>query len=78
MLLEGEKVAVRCVHWDTVSYPLAEVQMQLTGVEITLKASVSEKVPIPIVLRTAMLCLGELLQQMLWAPHTQEVVGHCW
>ena len=49
-LLEGEAVAVRCTHGDTVLYPLAEVAMEVDGVETRVRAAISEKLPVSVLL----------------------------
>ena len=55
-LLEGEAVAVRCAHGDTVLYPLAEVAMEVDGVETRVRAAVSEKLPVSVLLGTDAPC----------------------
>ena len=40
-LLEGEAVVVWCAHGDTVLFPLAEVAMNVDGVETRVRAAVS-------------------------------------
>ena len=72
-LLEGEAVAVRCAHGDTVLYPLANVHIQLGGVELTVKAAVAEKLPVSVLLGTDVPCLRALLQQTTQSADTQKV-----
>ena len=45
-LLEGEVVAVRCAHDDTVVYPLADVQLELEGDKVQVVAAVVEHLPV--------------------------------
>ena len=45
-LLEGEVVAVRCAHDDTVVYPLADVQLELEGDKVQVVAAVEEHLPV--------------------------------
>ena len=73
-LLEGEAVAVRCAHGDTVLYPLAEVAMEVDGVETRVRAAVSEKLPVSVLLGTDAPCLEELLQQTSQAVHTEDIM----
>ena len=42
-LKEGDAVTIRCAHGDTVLYPLADVNMEVDGLPITVEAAVSEK-----------------------------------
>ena len=72
--LEGEAVSVCCAHGDTVLYPLAEVEMEVDGVKIGVRAAVSEKLPVPVLLGTDVPELGNLLQQDPRAAHSEGVV----
>ena len=47
-LLEGEVVAVRCVHGDTVVYPLADVELE--GDKVQVVAAVAEHLPVLVLL----------------------------
>ena len=71
-LLEGE--AVWCAHGDTVLYPLAEVAMEVDGVETRVKAAVSEELPVSVLLGTDTPCLKELLQRTSQVVHTKDIM----
>ena len=45
-MLEGEAVTVRCAHGDTVLYPLSEVELELAGKKLKVKAAISESLPV--------------------------------
>ena len=62
-MLEGEAVAIRCAHGDTVLYPLALVQMVVDGRNMELKAAVSENLPMDVLLGTDVPDLPKLLNQ---------------
>lgn len=62
-MLEGEAVAIRCAHGDTVLYPLALVQMVVDGRNMEVKAAMSENLPMEILLRTDVPDLPKLLNQ---------------
>ena len=42
---EGEAVTIRCAHGDTCLYPLADVQLEVDGLDLTVEAAVSETLP---------------------------------
>ena len=60
-MLDGEAVAIRCAHGDTVLYPLALVQMVVDGRDMEVKAAVSENLPMDVLLGTDVPDLPELL-----------------
>ena len=60
-LLEGEAVTVRCAHGDTVLYPLSEVELELAGKKMVVRAAISENVPASVLLGTDVPELGSLL-----------------
>ncbi len=60
-LLEGEAVAIRCAHGDTVLYPLAQVEVSVGGWSLEVKAAISETLPMDMLLGTDVPELGELL-----------------
>ena len=61
-LLNGEAVTVRCARGDTTLYPLAEVDMELEGVQIRVKAAVADWLPVSVLLGTDVPELGRLLR----------------
>ncbi len=58
---DGEAVAIRCAHGDTVLYPLAQVHMEVEGRQIEIEAAVSNTLPMGILLGTDTQELAELL-----------------
>ena len=58
-MLQGESVAVRCAHGDTVLYPLAEVELEMEG---QVEAAVSDGLPVSMLLGTDVPELAELLE----------------
>jgi predicted aspartyl protease len=58
---EGEAIAIRCAHGDTVLYPLAEISMEVEGQKITVEAAVSDTLPMSVLLGTDTPELAELL-----------------
>ena len=60
-LLEGEAIAIRCAHGDTVLYPLAQVEVTIGGQSVDVTAAVSETLPMDVLLGTDVPELGKLL-----------------
>ena len=58
-LLEGEVVAVRCAHGNTVVYPLADVELELEGDEVQVIAAVAEHLPVSVILGVDVPVLGK-------------------
>ena len=48
--LEGDAVTIQCAHGDTVLYPLANVAIQVEGLEIEVEAAISDKLPVAVLL----------------------------
>lgn len=61
-LKEGNAVAIRCAHGDTVLYPLADITMEVNGRQITVEAGVSETLPMSVLLGIDNPELVEMLQ----------------
>ena len=61
-ILQGEAVAIRCAHGDTVLYPLANVQIQVEGKVLDIEAAVSETLPMSVLLGTDIPELTSLLK----------------
>ena len=59
---DGEAVAIRCAHGDTVLYPIARISLEVEGKPIEVEAAVSETLPISVVLGIDTPELTELLQ----------------
>ena len=72
-LLEGEVVALRCVHGDTVVYPLADVELQLEGDRVQVVAAVAEHLPVSVLLGVDVPVLGKLLHKNPSVMHTEGV-----
>ena len=54
----GEAITLRCAHWDTVLYPLADVSIEVSGVKLQVRAAVSRTLPVSLLLGTD---VGQLL-----------------
>ena len=48
----GEDIMVRCAHGDIVKYLLADVELDIDGVAVTVTAAVSERLPVSALLGT--------------------------
>ena len=72
-LIQGEATTVKCVHGDNVLYPLAEVVVQVEGVEVTVKAAVFEQLPVSVLLGTDVPELGQLLHSNPITVHTSGI-----
>ena len=64
-ILEGEVVAIRCAHGDTVLYPIAQVDVTVGGQCLEVEAAVSETLPMSVLLGTDVSQLGRLLDNEL-------------
>ena len=42
---EGDAVIIQCAHGDSVHYPLANVEIQMDGLEIKVEAAILERLP---------------------------------
>ena len=61
-LRDGEAVAIRCAHGDTVLYPLAQISLEVNGKKIEIEAAVSDTLPMSVLLGTDAPELAELLK----------------
>lgn len=68
--LEGEAVTICCAHGDVSLYPLAEIDLKLEGVEVKVKAAVSDSLPVSVLLGTDVPELGRLLRSNPRTVHT--------
>ena len=59
--VEGEAVAIRCAHGDTVLYPLAHVRLEVGGKSFQVEAAVTDRLPVTVLLGTDVPLLSELL-----------------
>ena len=48
--LSGKSVVVRCAHGDSVRYPLADLDIEVEGKRFTIRAGVSEELPVQLLL----------------------------
>ena len=60
-IMEGEAVAIRCAHGDTVLYPVARVAMAVGGQALEIEAAISDMLPMDVLLGTDVPELGDLL-----------------
>ena len=51
-LVTREAVTIRCAHGDSVPYPLANVDLVVDGVPLTVGAAVSKSLPVSVLLGT--------------------------
>ena len=51
-ILEGDAVAIRCAHGDTVLYPLAKIALEVEGQKMVVEAGVSNSLPMSVLLGT--------------------------
>ena len=49
-VLKEETVAVRCAHGESVRYPLAELEIAVGGKTMTIRAGVSDRLPVQLLL----------------------------
>ena len=49
-VLVGQEVAVRCAHGESARYPLADIDVRVGGRRFTVRAGVSDKLPVPLLL----------------------------
>ena len=59
--LEGKWVSIRCVHGDTVLYPLADIKLVVEGIPVTVEAAVADSLPVEVILGTDASRMTELL-----------------
>ena len=72
-LIPGEAVTVLCAHGDTVLYPLARVTIHVEGIEMEVKAAVSQSLPVSVLLGTDTAQLEQLLQSNPLALRTSSL-----
>ena len=68
-VLEGEVVAIRCAHGDTVLYPLALVHLEINGQHIDVEAALSDTLPMPVLLGTDVPQLQDFIGQAFSGEH---------
>lgn len=69
IIIQGETIPLKCP-WDNVPYPIAEVRVQLEGVEVTVKAVVSQELLVAVLLERDVPELGQLFYSNLTTVHT--------
>ena len=69
-MLPGETVTMQCAHGDTVFYKLAEVDISVYELRLSIKAAVLERLPVPVLLETDISQLCELLCINATSVHT--------
>ena len=68
-IVDGEFITIQCAHGDTVSYPLAQVELQVEGRPVTVEAAVSDTLPRSVLLGMDVLEMSELLEQKKTVKH---------
>ena len=59
--LEGDAITIRCVHGDTMLYPVANLKIEVDGLLLSVEAAVSKTLPVPVLLGTNVPELDKLL-----------------
>ena len=72
-VLEGEAVAIRCAHGDTVLYPLACVNVEVDGQAFEVQAAVADKLPLAMLLGTDVPILPKLLGENFKTAEYQKI-----
>ena len=68
-IVDGQFVTIQCAHGDTVSYPLAQVELEVEGRPVTVEAAVSDTLPRSVLLGTDVPEMSELLEQRKSGKH---------
>ena len=71
-VLEGEIVAIRCAHGDTVLYPLALVNLEINGHHTEVEAALFETLPMPALLGTDIPQLQDFIAQAFCAESQRQ------
>ena len=72
--LEGRGVSVRCAHGDINFYPLAQVEIGVKDLKLTVEAAVAENPTVPVLLGTDVPELFQLLGRHPEETSTQDVM----
>ena len=70
-VLEGDVVTIRCAHGDTLLYPVAQLDLEIEGRPMCVKAAVSKTLQVPVLLGTDVPELRQLLGAALDLTHPQ-------
>ena len=70
-IIKGAETTVKCVHGDNVMYPLADVAVEVEGLELTIRAAISDLLPMSVLLGTDVPELGQLLHGNPTTIHTE-------
>ena len=70
--IPGEVITLHCAHGNTVLYPLADMNVNVNGIEILVRAALPEALPVLVLLGTDIPQLGHLLKAN---PHTVYTSG---
>ena len=60
--VSGEAVTLRCAHGDVVLYPLADINVQVSGIAFTGRAAILHTLPVSMLVGVDVLVLGHLLK----------------
>ena len=71
-IIEGDTVTIRCAHCDTVLYPIAQLQLEVDGTPVCVKAAVSKLLPMPVLSGTDVAELHLLLGESTAYPHIKD------
>ena len=57
----GEAIRLRCAHGDIITYPVADLNLEVSGRTVRARAAVADKLPVSVLLGTDLPELGSLL-----------------
>ena len=60
--VSGEAVTLQCAHGDVVLYPLADINVQVSGIAFTGRAAILHTLPVSMLVGVDVLVLGHLLK----------------
>ena len=70
-IIEVAATTIKCVHGDNVLYPLADVAVEVEGLELTIRAAISDSLPMSVLLGTNVPEFGQLLHGNPASIHTE-------
>ena len=69
-VLAGRVVAVQCAHGECIRYPVADIDVEVGGRKLTVRAGVADKLPVPVLLGRD---IPELLELLTTREHRELV-----
>ena len=71
----GKTVAVSCIHGESARYPLADIDVTIGGNQFRVRAGVSDKLPVPLLLGRGVPKFSRLLGTSVGSTSSQSSVG---